>query len=236
MAVILYQSFDGYRYNSDSIFLYHFAKEFKIQGNVLDIGCGVGVLTLLLHKDFKNARYFSIEKQEIMQKFAQKNFEINNCFATLIKDDFLHHNFTQKFDFIISNPPFYRVDQHQSKNESINFARYEHHLPLEKLIKKSAKLLNPRGYFIFCYDASLIDEILSYLLLYKIKPLKVRFVHPKAQRKATIALIAARKSYKGSVIIEKPFIVFNEDNTYTKEAKEAFLAANTHSIKVFYDD
>ncbi len=233
MALILYQSFNGYRYNSDSIFLYAFAKRFPIKGDVLDIGCGVGVLTLLLHKDFKKANYFAIEKQELMQKYAKKNFLVNKCNATLIGDDFLNYNFIQKFDFIISNPPFYRVDKHQSQDLSLNIARYEHHLPLQKLISKVSKLLKPRGYFIFCYDVALIDEIFYFLWLHKIKPLKVQFVHPKKVKKATIALIAARKSYKGSVEILKPFIVFDENNNYTKEAKEAFLAANTHSIKAF---
>ncbi len=39
--LLLYQIPNGYRYNSDSIFLYSFIKRFKPKGKVLDVGCGV---------------------------------------------------------------------------------------------------------------------------------------------------------------------------------------------------
>ena len=229
----LYQSPNGYCYNSDSIFLYSFIREFKIKGKVLDIGCGVGILTLLLAKEF-DAKYYAVEKQEEMSFYAKKNFEINKVSVNLSNIDFKDYK-EQDFDFIISNPPFYKVDNNQSPNISKNIARYEHHLPLELLIKKSAKLLKPKGYFIFCYDAWQIDDILSLLKLYKLQPEFIRFLHPKANKEAKIVMIAARKASKAKSKVLAPLIVFNSDGSYTKEAKDAFKAANTHSIKAVRD-
>ena len=229
----LYQSPNGYCYNSDSIFLYAFAKEFNIKGKVLDIGCGVGVLTLLLAKDFK-AKYFAVEKQEEMFFYANKNFDINGIDVDIKNIEFQNYS-EDNFDFIISNPPFYKVDNNQSPNISKNIARYEHHLPLDILISKSSKLLKPKGYFIFCYDAWQIDDILSYLKEYKLQAEFIKFVHPKANKEAKIVMIAARKGSKAKAKVLAPLIVFNQDGEYNREAINAFKMANTHSIKAIRD-
>ena len=230
MKLFLYQSPDGYCYNSDSIFLYAFAKEFNICGNVLDIGCGVGVLTSLLAKDFK-ANYYAVEKQEQMYNYAVKNFEINGLSVNIEKNTLQEYKADVAFDFIISNPPFYKVDNNQSPNVSKNIARYEHHLPLSLLIKKSAKMLKARAYFIFCYDAWQIDDIMYELKGCNLQPEFVKFVHPKASKEAKIVMIVARKGSKAKCKIMPPLIVFNEDGAYTQEAERAFKDANTHSIK-----
>ncbi len=234
MKLFLYQSPDGYCYNSDSIFLYAFAKEFNIRGNILDIGCGVGVISSLLAKDFK-ANYYAVEKQEQMYNYAVKNFEINGFTVNIKHITLQEYKPELEFDYIISNPPFYKVDSNQSPNISKNIARYEHHLPLSLLIQKSAKMLKQRGYFIFCYDAWQIDDIMSELKSCNLQPEFVRFVHPKASKEAKIVMIAARKGSKAKCKIMPPLIVFNEDGAYTQEANRAFKDANTHSIKAVSD-
>ncbi len=231
MKLYLYQSADGYCYNSDSIFLYSFIKKYPIKGDILDIGCGVGVLSLLLAKSFK-ANFYAVEKQELMHFFAQKNATVNGLKLSVENCDFSEYKSEKLFDFIISNPPFYEVDRHQSPNLSKNIARYTHHLPLELLIKKSAKLLKPRGYFIFCYDAMQLQKILALLAEHKLQAERVQFVHPKANKEAKIVMIAARKNSKSRCRILAPFITFNSDGSYTQEAQRAFSEANTHSIKV----
>ena len=234
MKLFLYQSPNGYCYNSDSIFLYAFAKEFKIRGNILDIGCGVGVLTSLLAKDFK-ANYYAVEKQEQMYNYAIKNFKLNGFSINAKNITLQEYEPEVAFDVIISNPPFYKVDNNQSPNVSKNIARYEHHLPLSLLIKKSAKMLKQRGYFIFCYDAWQTDEIMSELKSCNLQPEFVRFVHPKASKEAKIVMISARKGSKAKCKIMPPLIVFNEEGIYTQEAEHAFKDANTHSIKAVSD-
>ncbi len=235
MKSLFYQSAKGYCYNSDSIFLYRFARDFKIKGNVLDIGCGVGVLSILLAKDFK-AKFYAVEKQEMMYKYALKNFDVNRVNVDIKNCDFKDYNIDIKFDFIISNPPFYKVDRHQSPNISKNIARYEHHLPLNLLITKVSKLLKPKGYFIFCYDASYLDEILLNLKNNSLQAEFIKFVHSKANKEAKIVMITARKSSNSVCKVLAPLIVFNDNNEYTNEAKEAFKLADTYSIKAEFEE
>ncbi len=230
MKSFFYQNPNGYCYNSDSIFLYEFIKQFNLKGDVLDVGCGVGVLSILLAKEF-NANFDAIEKQEIMYEYALKNQKVNKTNINFILNDFLEYKPNKKYDFIISNPPFYKVDTHQSKNKIINIARYEHHLPLDKFIERVSTLLKPRGYFIFCYDAKHSSEVIYNLHKKKLQIEYTRYVYPKVYKEANLVLIAARKNSRANTKVLAPLIVFDNDSNYTKEAKSIFLTANTHSIK-----
>lgn len=229
----LYQPSSGYAYNSDSIFLYDFISKFKPKGSLLDVGCGVGIISLLLSRDF-NIETSIVDKQEIMLKYAKHNYLLNNLEVQATLDDFSNFNEKKKFDYLISNPPFYDEKVQQSENEHVNIARYAQHLPIENFISKAKKVLKPRGYFIFCYDAKQIDKLLHALKRYNINPEQMRFVHSKVDRNAKLVMIAARMNSKSMMKILPPLIVFNEENNYNSEANQAFEKAATNSIKGDY--
>jgi len=229
----LYQPTNGYAYNSDSIFLYDFISIFQPKGSLLDVGCGVGIISLLLSRDFKIETTI-VDKQELMLKYAQHNYDINNInvLAHLGAVQELPEN--KKFDFIVSNPPFYDENVTQSENRHLNIARYACHLPIIEFISKVKKLLMPRGRFIFCYDAKQVDRLLQALKEHNINPEVMRFVHSKIDRESKLVMISARMNSKSLMKILPPLIVFNEKSIYNSEAKRAFNKAKTHSIKGDY--
>ncbi|WP_309499025.1 methyltransferase [Sulfurovum sp.] len=228
--MFLYQPTSGYCYNSDSIFLYTFISMFKPKGKLLDVGCGVGILSLLLSRDF-NIETSIIDKQKKMLDYAQHNFFLNSLEVNSYLGDFTQFESAQKFDYIISNPPFYDSRVVQSENTHLNIARYAHHLPIEDFIRKVKKLLKPRGYFIFCYDAKQVDLLLYYLTLYGINVETMQFVHSKIDRESKLVMIAARMGSKSMTQILPPFVVFNDEGIYAERAIKAFEKANTNSIK-----
>ncbi len=231
--MFLYQPTSGYAYNSDSIFLYDFISKFKPKGTLLDVGCGVGIISLLLSRDF-NIETTIIDKQKIMIQYAQHNYLLNKLQVKAIHQDFSNFSEDKKFDYIVSNPPFYDQNVIQSSNEHLNIARYAQHLPIEVFIKKVKKLLKPRGRFIFCYDAKQVDKLLYELKINKINPEQIRFVHPKIDRDAKLVMIAARMNSKSMVKILPPLVVFDAQSNYNTEAKNAFKHAETYSIKGDY--
>jgi tRNA1(Val) A37 N6-methylase TrmN6 len=229
----LYQPTKGYAYNSDSIFLYDFIAGFQPKGSLLDVGCGVGIVSLLLTRDF-NVSTTVIDKQKSMLMYAKHNYEINNLEVDAYLGDFIEFSEDKKFDFVVSNPPFYDSAVIQSENEHLNIARYAHHLPILEFIAKVKKVLRPRGRFIFCYDAKQIDRLLHALKENKINPEVLRFVHSKIDRESKLVMISARMNSKSLTKILPPLIVFDEKSSYLEEPKEAFLKANTQSIKGDY--
>jgi len=229
----LYQPTSGYAYNSDSIFLYDFISSFQPKGSLLDVGCGVGIISLLLTRDCKVTTSI-IDKQESMIKYAEHNFKLNKLDVEAYLGDFIEFTETKKFDYIISNPPFYDSNVTQSENNHLNIARYAHHLPIDEFISKVKKLLNPRGRFIFCYDAKQVDRLLYALKKEKINPEVMRFVHSKIDRESKLVMISARMNSKSLMKIIAPLVVFDNESIYNDEAQNAFTKAGTNSIKGDY--
>ena len=229
--MFLYQPTSGYCYNSDSIFLYDFISQFKPKGKLLDVGCGVGIISLLLTRDFRIETHI-IDKQEKMLAFARHNFALNGLDVTAHLGDFTTDLQTEeRFDFIVSNPPFYDPRVTQSEDTHLNIARYAHHLPIEAFIKRVKTFLRPKGWFIFCYDAKQIDLLMQYLKAYGINPEKIQFVHSKIDRESKLVMIAARNNSRSMTQVLPPFVVFDEESRYLPAAMRAFERANTHSIK-----
>ena len=231
--MFLYQPSKGYAYNSDSIFLYDFISTFNPKGKLLDVGCGVGIISLLLSRDF-TIETSIIDKQKSMLDYAIHNFSINRLSCKSYLKDFIDFKGTDRFDFIVSNPPFYDENVIQSKNEHLNIARYAQHLPIDEFIKTVKNLLQPKGRFIFCYDAKQIDRLLYTLIKYKINPEVLRFVHSKIDRDSKLVMISARANSKAMIKIMPPLIVFDHENRYRDEAEKAFAKAGTNSLKGDY--
>ena len=75
--MLFYQPESGYRYNSDSLFLYDFISSFQPRGRMLDVGAGSGVVGLLVARDHPKVALHAVEKQDLFTFLAQKNAEVN---------------------------------------------------------------------------------------------------------------------------------------------------------------
>lgn len=238
--MLLYQLKDGYCYNSDTHFLFNFIvnslKKFKnIQGELLDIGSGSGILGLLVARTYSKLYLTQCEIQEEFQFFSQKNSQINNINSKILKGSLFDIPKEYSFDMIVSNPPFYHSDVIKSENKNKYIARYNDNMPLETFIEKASKLLKSNGKFFFCYDVKQINEILLYLKKYNLNLESLQFVHPKKDKSATLILVYARKNSKSLCDIQAPLFVFDENGDFTDEVNEIYKLSSTHSIKVDND-
>lgn len=91
---------------------------------VVDLGTGTGLLALMLLQKFLNAHAIGIENDQGAFLQAKENFErspfsnrLNVCF-----DDFFVFRAKERFDLVISNPPFYGSNYPKSSDESRNKA------------------------------------------------------------------------------------------------------------------
>lgn len=234
--MVLYQPSNGYCYNSDTHFLHNFIlenlKKFKnVNGELLDIGSGSGILGLLTARDNKRLNLNQCEIQNTFQKLSSINAKCNGIEAQMHEGSFLELDFDKQFDMCVSNPPFYHSDVVKSENENLKIARYNDSMPLREFIKKTSKVLKNSGKFFFCYDVKQLNEIMIYLNEYKLNIEALQFVHPKKDKDATLVLVYARKNSKSLLKLMSPLFVF-EDKDFTDEVQEIYKKSSTHSIKV----
>ncbi|QKF61343.1 tRNA1(Val) (adenine(37)-N6)-methyltransferase [Campylobacter curvus] len=222
---------NGYRYNSDTLVLYAFIKDrlnawFK--GEVLDVGCGCGVLGLLLKRDFDGVSLSLLDVQDINLEISRQNARANGLEAKILNADFAGFKSETKFDLIVSNPPFYHDGVKQSAVEHLKLSRYASALSLRGFIAGVNVNLKPKGELFFCYDTAEVAEIFAALKEFRLAPVSLRFVHAKAQKAANLVLVHAKKGSRSKAKILPPLVMMDE-NGYTKEATEIFAKAATKS-------
>ena len=115
-------------------------------GNILDIGTGTGLLSLMLAQK-TNAIIHAIELNEEAAAQAKENFDKSRW----ANHFFLFHTSIQqfpatiKYDWIISNPPFFEDDLH-SDDAAKNAAKHDTTLTLDELLKAINIHLKEDGY------------------------------------------------------------------------------------------
>ena len=230
LLLTLYQPESGYCYNSDSLFLYNFIARLNPKGDMLDVGAGCGIVGLLVARDFPKVRLEAVEKQAEFVAYAKKNAQKNGIDYMIYHQDFLEMDTSRKYDYIVSNPPFYHDGVQKSANEMLFNARYNINLPMERFFAKVHRLLKPGGHFVFCYDASQFALVCAELERAKMRVVEARFVHPKRERKASLVLLHARSNSRSMMQVLPPLFAF-EGEEFSEEAKDIYTKAGTNSIK-----
>ncbi|HPF83358.1 MAG TPA: peptide chain release factor N(5)-glutamine methyltransferase [Bacilli bacterium] len=123
--------------------------------NILDIGTGSGCIAITLKKQLENmANVDAIDISEDALEVAKKNSTVLNT-----KINFFHSNIfenvSNKYDIIISNPPYISYDEEIMdivKNNEPNLALYATNDGLyfyEQILKDASKYLNNRSIIAF---------------------------------------------------------------------------------------
>ncbi len=152
----------------DAINLVDFIKnEIKCEdstGELLDIGSGIGTLTIML-SDIKQFNKFTcVEIQEEVFKLLEENILINkmsdvDIFNKDIKD-MIKEEFRYKFRYIVSNPPYLKVDSGKlPENEILKKSKFEVCLNLSELLEVVDYMLMKDGIFFLILPIYRLKEI-----------------------------------------------------------------------------
>jgi tRNA1(Val) A37 N6-methylase TrmN6 len=216
------QKKSGYRFNLDSILLAYFSK-IKNNSKVIDLGTGSGILILLLNLKSKNVDFYAVEVQKDLYQIAKENFKINNIEVKLYLENVknIKNLFNpQSFDYVITNPPFFKKEMSKAKNKEIQIGKAEIEGTLEDFIYASSYLLKNSGKLFLINNITRFSETVFLMKKYKIQPKRFRFVHPTINESATNFLVEGIKGGKESGdIVEKPLIVYKnpKEKIYTEE-------------------
>lgn len=212
----------------DSYLLEKFIVINKNSKNILEVGTGCGVISLLLAKR-TTAKIDAIDIDSEQVEIAKNNFEnnydllrtkninfITADFKTYLKDE----NIVNTYDIIFSNPPYFKKEDESlmKKNTHLQNARNELNLSLEDIFASSKRLLKDSGKLFLILRTDRIDEVISLGIKYNIQVNKLQFVHSKIGI-AKFALVSLIKKSSLGVKVEMPIFLFDKniyDSYYEK--------------------
>jgi tRNA1Val (adenine37-N6)-methyltransferase len=121
--------------------------------SILDIGAGTGIISLMMAQRTAAFTIDGVEVEENAYEQCMENFEQSDWGDRLFCYHAAFEGFVEemeeeeeKYDLIISNPPFYS-DEFETDNKARNKARFTSSLSFDNLIIGAAKLLDDDGSF-----------------------------------------------------------------------------------------
>lgn len=194
----------------------HYLKTDSSFKNLLDIGAGTGLLSLMLAQQHS----FHIDAIELDKNAAaqcRQNFAASPWQESLkvIEDDVRSFDFNQLFDVIISNPPFYENDL-SSPVEGRQLAHHSLELSLKELIDRARTLLTEQGKFFVLLPYKRKEE------LYQLaKAAGLHIIHQSnvrnSPRHPLFRLIAVLSPVPSTGKGEELLSIRDEENNYTQQ-------------------
>ncbi len=200
-----------------------------IYGDVLDVGAGCGILGLLLKRDFESINLSLLEIQERNLEILRLNSLQNDLPAEILHADFAEFKSEKRFDFIVSNPPFYRERISLSKEPHMALSKSAASLSLRDFVQSANANLKPGGTLIFCYEAGKLAKICELLGEFRLNLTRLGFVYPDISKPAKLALLQARKNSRSPCEIVLP-IYASAHGKRTAQAHAIYKSADLTSV------
>ncbi|MDR2504508.1 MAG: methyltransferase [Oscillospiraceae bacterium] len=205
------QKTKGVRFGSDTILLTDFAAQ-KAVKRALDLGCGCGVISLLLADKYKNASFDAVEIQEEYADMAKRSVLLNrldsriniiHADANLAKE----HLRGKQYDLITCNPPYFADGGVlPAETEAARIARSSDSLTPTAIAKIAAGFLQTAGRLCVVLPAFRFLEMCDAVREYAIEPKRVRFVQDRIDRPPYLFLLEAIRGAKAGLHYEPAHI------------------------------
>ena len=221
------QNPERFCFGMDAVLLSGFARA-KKQERCLDLGCGNGIIPILMEAKTEGKHFTGLEIQPESADMAKRSVALNGLQDRIdivegdIKDASKIFG-ASSFHVVTTNPP-YMTAQHGLTNvyEAKTIARHEVLCNLEDIIRESARLLMPGGRFYMVHRPFRLAEIISLMVQYRMEPKRMRLVYPYVDREPNMVLIEGLRGGKSRMTVEKPSIVYKEPGKYTDEIYDVY--------------
>ena len=215
------QSSNEFCFSMDSVLLAHFPR-LKRKYKVLDLGTGTGVMPLLIVDEV--AHIEAIELNPTMAEIARRNVELNELSdkISVVEGDYRklrEHYKSESFDLVLANPPYRAIGSGAVNDiEGVATARHEFTATLEDVVTAARFALKYHGIFCMIHITERLCEIVDTLHRHQFEMKRLRLIQPKFNRSPNLMLIEAMVGgAPGSLKIDPPLIVHNDDGSYSEE-------------------
>ena len=210
------QSNCAMKVNTDGVLLAALA-EFRSPAKILDVGTGTGLIALMLAQKYPSAFIQAVEIDENAAKTAKSNF-LNSpffkriqLFHSSIKDHFI--NMEEKYDLIISNPPFF-INSLNPLNSERGLARHTDVSFFELLLTESERHLNQTGHICIILPlqtAELVMKLVSISGVLKVQKEILIHSFPESKPHRIIVVLGLEKP----IPIKQKLVIYKSKGIYS---------------------
>jgi tRNA1Val (adenine37-N6)-methyltransferase len=198
--------------------------------SILDIGTGTGLLSLILAQvtDKNSTKITAVEIESQAAAEASSNFNLSKWSERLMLVNESIQNYTanfmaardekNKFDIIITNPPFYEGDL-KSPDSNKNKAAHSTELSWTSLVENSSSLLKEEGNFFVLVPtlrAYTMQKLAEVSLLYLMEEV---LVYNDAKHLPFRSFLHFQKRKQGidksNSVLRNKIVIKNTDNSYS---------------------
>jgi tRNA1(Val) A37 N6-methylase TrmN6 len=127
------------------------------------------------------------------------------------------------YDAVIMNPPYGEpLGSRPGPNEAMARAMHGESCTLADVAASARFLLRNGGKFFLVMRASRCAELFSLLNEKNVRPKRMRVVHPKPGREASVILVEAVRASGDGLTIEPPLFIYGTDGEYTEDLLDAY--------------
>lgn len=194
---------------------------------VCDLGCGSGLLGLLLLQRQPELRVTGIdllpEAVRLARRAAAENGLTDRLTVLLgdLRDPPLPAG---GFDLAVCNPPYYPVDAgHLPPGEARRLARSETACSLPELCRAAARLVRWGGDFCLVHKPERLTDLCCALREAGLEPKRLRWVCRTAGSAPSLLLLSARRGGKPGLAAEAPLVLQASDGGPTPEVDAIYF-------------
>ncbi len=225
--VICRQHRDGYRFSLDAVLLAHFCHP-ATRDRVLDIGCGCGVIGLILCHRFAYLQLTGLELQPALAALARSNVAANQWqdrFTVQQGDLRQINDFVEpeSYDLILSNPPYYQPRSGRvSHADECALARHELTADPDSVFTAAAFAVKNRGAVCCIYPAERLANVLAMMQQKRLVPKRLQpvYSYPEADQARLVLIEAVKNGGKGLAFLPPLYIYQYKNGPYSPVIQE----------------
>jgi tRNA1Val (adenine37-N6)-methyltransferase len=219
---------NGYRFSVDAVLLGNFIQPNPVD-RILDLGCGSGIIPLILAYRWPKLSITGLEIQPDLASLAKKNVQLNDWQERIeiVPGDLKEiRKYVEagSFDWVVSNPPYRRSGSGRvNPGDEQAFARHERLANLANVVKAAFWAVKKRGRVVFIYPASRGAAVISEMKNAGLEPKKMLSIFSYPGSSASLVIIEAVKHGGEELTILPPFYVYEKkDGNYSREMAEYY--------------
>lgn len=190
---------------------------------VCDLGCGTGLLSLLLLQRQPQLQVTGVEIEpeaaELCRRASGEN-RLGDRLRTVTGDLRKIRSLLPagSFDLVVCNPPYYPPGSGKVPSAApLRNARSEHGCTLEEVCAAAAYLLRWSGSFCLVHKPERLTDVLCTLRSASIEPKRLRMVSCRDGQAPSLVLLEGRRGGRPGIRIEPPLILETPEGTPTRE-------------------